>query len=63
MLSERESQVLRLLARGAKRRDIAQALEINEKTVSTYKTRLLQKLGWRNLVDLVRYAVDEHVAD
>ena len=63
MLSEREMQVLRLLARGTKRRDIARALEINEKTVSTYKTRLLQKLGLRNLVDLVRYAVDEHVAD
>jgi DNA-binding NarL/FixJ family response regulator len=55
MLSEREMQVLRLLARGTKRRDIARALEINEKTVSTYKTRLLQKLGLRNLVDLVRY--------
>jgi DNA-binding NarL/FixJ family response regulator len=63
MLSERETQVLRLLAKGTKRRDIARALEINEKTVSTYKTRLLQKLGLRNLVDLVRYAVDEHVVD
>jgi DNA-binding NarL/FixJ family response regulator len=63
MLSERETQVLRLLAKGTKRRDIARTLEINEKTVSTYKTRLLQKLGLRNLVDLVRYAVDEHVAD
>jgi DNA-binding NarL/FixJ family response regulator len=63
MLSGREIQVLRLLVRGIKRRDIARALEINEKTVSTYKTRLLQKLGLRNLVDLVRYAVDEHVVD
>ena len=63
MLSGREIQVLRLLVRGTKRRDIARALEINEKTVSTYKTRLLQKLGLRNLVDLIRYAVDEHVVD
>jgi len=63
VLSGREIQVLRLLARGTKRRDIALVLEINEKTVSTYKTRLLQKLGLRNLVDLVRYAVDEHVVD
>jgi DNA-binding NarL/FixJ family response regulator len=63
MLSQREIQVLRFLARGMKRQDIARMLDINEKTVSTYKTRLLHKLGLRNLVDLVRYAVDEHMVD
>jgi DNA-binding NarL/FixJ family response regulator len=63
ILSHREIQVLRFLARGMKRQDIARALDINEKTVSTYKTRLLQKLGLRNLVDLVRYAVDEQMVD
>jgi DNA-binding NarL/FixJ family response regulator len=63
ILSQREIQVLRFLARGMRRQDIARALDINEKTVSTYKTRLLQKLGLRNLVDLVRYAVDEHMVD
>jgi DNA-binding NarL/FixJ family response regulator len=63
VLSERESQVLRLLAEGMGRQEISHALEINEKTVSTYKTRLLQKLGLRNLVELVRYAVDERVLD
>jgi DNA-binding NarL/FixJ family response regulator len=63
LLSDREVQVLRFLAKGMTRQDIARALDINEKTVSTYKTRLLQKLGLRNLVDLVRYAVDEHIID
>ena len=63
ILSQREIQVLRFLAQGMKRQDIARTLDINEKTVSTYKTRLLQKLGLRNLVDLVRYAVDEHIID
>jgi DNA-binding NarL/FixJ family response regulator len=62
-LSDREVQVLSLFARGMKRLDISRTLCINEKTVSTYKTRLLQKLGLRNLVDLVRYAVDEHIAE
>jgi DNA-binding NarL/FixJ family response regulator len=63
LLSDREVQVLRFLAKGMTRQDIARALDINEKTVSTYKTRLLQKLGLRNLVDLVRYAVDEQIID
>ena len=63
VLSDREIQVLRLLTKGMKRHDIARQLAINEKTVSTYKTRLLQKLGLRNLVDLVRYAVDEHLVE
>jgi DNA-binding NarL/FixJ family response regulator len=60
-LSDREIQVLSLLAKGLSRQDISRSLDINEKTVSTYKTRLLQKLGLRNLVDLLRYAVDVHL--
>lgn len=63
VLSVREIQVLRLLATGMKHQEIARQLAINEKTVSTYKTRLLQKLGLRNLVDLVRYAVDEQFVE
>jgi DNA-binding NarL/FixJ family response regulator len=63
VLSDRERQVLRLLVKGMKRLEMARQLAINEKTVSTYKTRLLQKLGLRNLVDLVRYAVDEHLVE
>jgi DNA-binding NarL/FixJ family response regulator len=62
-LSDREIQVLGLLAKGMTRQEISRRLDINEKTVSTYKTRLLQKLGLRNLVDLLRYAVDEHMVE
>lgn len=62
-LSDREIQVLSLLAKGLNRQEISRSLDINEKTVSTYKTRLLQKLGLRNLVDLLRYAVDEHLVE
>jgi len=59
LLSTREIEVLRLLAKGLDREEIAKVLGINEKTVSTYRTRLLQKLDARTTVDMVRYALDE----
>lgn len=52
-LSTREAEVLNMLAIGKRNKDIADALNINEKTVSTYKTRLLQKLKVDNLADLI----------
>ena len=52
-LSSREIEVLNLLSKGKRNKDIAKALEINEKTVSTYKTRLLKKLKVDNLADLI----------
>lgn len=52
-LSTREIEVLNLLSTGKRNKDIAEALKINEKTVSTYKTRLLKKLKVDNLADLI----------
>lgn len=52
-LSTREIEVLNLLSTGKRNKDIAEALDINEKTVSTYKTRLLKKLKVDNLADLI----------
>lgn len=52
-LSTREVEVLKLLSSGKKNKEIAQELDINEKTVSTYKARLFKKLNVTNLVDLV----------
>jgi DNA-binding NarL/FixJ family response regulator len=52
-LSSREIEVLNLLSSGKRNKDIANALDINEKTVSTYKTRLLKKLKVDNLADLI----------
>jgi two-component system response regulator FimZ (fimbrial Z protein) len=52
-LSNREVEVLRYLSDGKKNNEIAKILNLNEKTVSTYKLRLLQKLNVTNLVDLV----------
>ncbi|WP_396211604.1 LuxR C-terminal-related transcriptional regulator [Flavobacterium sp.] len=55
-LSNREIEVLRYLSDGKKNNEIAQILTLNEKTISTYKLRLLQKLHVTNLVDLVNKA-------
>ncbi|MEY8848019.1 response regulator [Psychroserpens sp. XS_ASV72] len=52
-LSTREVEVLKLLSSGKKNKEIAEELEINEKTVSTYKARLFKKLNVTNLIDLV----------
>ncbi|WP_306353749.1 response regulator transcription factor [Flavobacterium sp. '19STA2R22 D10 B1'] len=55
-LSTREIEVLRYLSDGKKNKEIAKILDLNEKTVSTYKLRLLTKLHVTNLVDLVNKA-------
>lgn len=52
-LSTREIEVLNLLSSGKRNKDIALLLEINEKTVSTYKTRLLKKLKVSSLAELI----------
>ncbi|MEM0519168.1 MULTISPECIES: response regulator transcription factor [Aequorivita] len=52
-LSARELEVLNLLSDGKRNKDIASLLEINEKTVSTYKTRLLKKLEVNSLAELI----------
>jgi DNA-binding NarL/FixJ family response regulator len=56
-LSDREFQVLRMIASGMTVKDIAERLEVSVKTVSTYRARVLLKTGLRSTADLVRYAV------
>lgn len=55
-LSTREVEVLKLLASGKRNKDVALGLGLNEKTVSTYKARLMRKLNVDNLVDLLQQA-------
>ena len=57
-LSTREIEVLRYLNDGKKNKEIAQILGLDEKTISTYKLRLLAKLNVSNLVDLLKKAKD-----
>ncbi len=56
-LSARERQVLGLIVAGVRLGDIADRLHVSAKTVSTHKTRLMQKLRIDNNADLVRYAI------
>lgn len=56
-LSERETQVLRLVAWGCSNKEIGAKLKISVKTVETYKGRLMGKLSLRSRVDMVRYAL------
>lgn len=56
-LSEREEEVIRLIAQGYSNKEIAARLAISVKTVETYKARSLEKLGLRSRTDLVRYAL------
>lgn len=56
-LSARELDVFLRLARGETVGDIAVALELSIKTVSTYRTRILEKTGFRSNADIVAYAV------
>ncbi|HEX8963495.1 MAG TPA: response regulator transcription factor [Rhodocyclaceae bacterium] len=62
-LSDRELAVMLLLVRGESLADIAATLAISAKTVSTHKTRLLQKMGLRNGTELLRYAIDHKLIE
>jgi DNA-binding NarL/FixJ family response regulator len=57
-LSDRELQVLRLLASGKRITDIAEDLSLSVKTISTYRSRILTKLNLESTADLIRYALE-----
>lgn len=56
-LSEREEEVLRLVAWGYTNKEVAQYLNISVKTVETHKTNLMEKLDFKSRSDIVRYAL------
>ena len=58
LLSEREFSVFERLAQGANVNDIAQQLALSNKTISTHKARLMQKLNITSLAELVKYAME-----
>jgi two-component system invasion response regulator UvrY len=60
-LSMREVEVLKMLCSGKRNKKIAFELGINEKTVSTYRSRIMKKLKVRNLVELIRRAQSMHI--
>lgn len=60
-LSDREYQVLLQLASGKSVKEIGAELSLSVKTISTYRTRIFQKLHFKSNADVVRYARDEHL--
>lgn len=57
-LSDREYQTLRMLGSGQSTSDIARDLGLSPKTISTYRMRVLEKLGMRTNAELMRYAIE-----
>ncbi len=62
-LSDRELQVLCMIARGRRIVEIAEDLGLGAKTVETYRGRLLRKLGLRNNADICRFAYDNALVE
>jgi two-component system invasion response regulator UvrY len=62
-LSDRELEVLCLIARGKTGSEIAHHLSLSEKTVSTYRSRVLEKLHLKSTPELIRYALDQKLVD
>lgn len=56
-LSEREKDVLRLIALGYSNKEIATKLDVSVRTVETYKVRLMEKLNFHSRTEIVRYAM------
>lgn len=62
-LSDREFQVLRMMASGKTITEVARELSLSVKTVSTYRARILEKLRLKNNAEAIRYAVDHQLVD
>jgi DNA-binding NarL/FixJ family response regulator len=62
-LSDREFQVFQLIARGGAVGEIAKQLSLSVKTVSTHKTRIMEKMGLANQTELIRYALEHKLLD
>ena len=62
-LSDREFEVLRMIASGKTASQIAEELHLSVTTVSTYRARILEKMGMTNNAELMRYALDNRLVD
>ena len=63
LLSDREFQVLRLIASGKMVGEIARELALSVKTISTYRTRILEKMGMKNNAELMHYAMQHQLVE
>jgi len=61
LLTDREKEVLQLLAEGKSNKEVAAALDLSPNTVETHRTRLMQKLDLHSSADIVLYAVRKKI--
>ena len=62
-LSDREFQVMQMIASGKTVTSIAEELALSIKTISTYRTRILEKMGFNNNSEITRYAIKNRLVD
>jgi two-component system invasion response regulator UvrY len=62
-LSRREFQVMLMISHGLSNNEISEKLCLSPKTISTYRSRLLEKLGAHNEVDLIKIAVEQGMVE
>ncbi len=63
LLSDREYQVLRMIASGKAVSEIADELSLSVKTISTYRSRVLEKMNLKNNAELTTYAIQNNLVD
>jgi len=62
-ISPREREILQLLAEGKSNKDISDLLNLSIKTVETHRSNIMRKLNFKNITDLVLYAVRNHIIE
>jgi two-component system, NarL family, response regulator NreC len=60
-LTARQIEVLRLIVKGQRMKEIASTLNLSTRTIETHKYEMMQVLGLRTTAELVRYAIEHHV--
>ena len=62
-LSDREFEIFKLIVRGDSAKIIAENLSISDKTVSTYRSRILKKMNMKNTASLIYYAIENNISN
>lgn len=60
-MSTREREILQLLAEGYNNKDVSEKLNLSVKTVETHRANIMRKMGFKNITELVLYAVRNHM--
>jgi DNA-binding NarL/FixJ family response regulator len=63
LLSDREHEVMRMIAAGVPLTDIGERLHVSVKTISTYRSRIMEKMHMKSNAELTRYAMTQGLID